>query len=257
VSSKRLRVAVPVAIAVALVAAVTAFAATHAQRATSTTTKLTAALKGAGATGTLTASVTASATTGTLTWKLTLKPAAAAKLAAVRAGTTAAGKQLVKLCGPCAAGAHGTAKVSGATLTSIVGGHTGVAVTTTKGTLRGALKKQATTPPPTGTLNVVVTPALVAKGKAAAETYSCTGCHTIDGTKSTGPTWKGLAGSNQHLTNGKTIVATDSYLLSVIEDPSTLMVQGYDSGIMAEAIPAGSVPNSEAIAIIAYIKSVK
>ena len=64
---------------------------------------------------------------------------------------------------------------------------------------------------------------------------------TIDGTSSTGPTWKGLAGSKVKLTGGGTLIATDSYLVGVITDPSTLKVAGYDAGLMAEVIRRGTL----------------
>ena len=85
----------------------------------------------------------------------------------------------------------------------------------------------------------------------------CTGCHTLDGTKSTGPTWKGLAGSKVHQTDGTTITATDSYLVNVIEDPTILKVVGYDPSLMASYVPPGSISHSQAIALAAYIKTIK
>jgi len=36
-----------------------------------------------------------------------------------------------------------------------------------------------------------------------------------------------------------------------------LKVQGYDSGVMSEVIPPGTVSNAQARAIVAYIKSLK
>jgi len=109
---------------------------------------------------------------------------------------------------------------------------------------------------PPGT-RVAVTRAAVAHGKAVARRYSCTGCHSVDGSSSTGPTWKALAGSTVHLISGGRTKATDSYLVGVITDPGTLRVAGYDPGVMQEAIPAGEVTTSEARAIVAYIKSLK
>lgn len=110
--------------------------------------------------------------------------------------------------------------------------------------------------PKTGTI-VTPTPALVAKGKALAAAHGCQGCHTITGAKLTGPTWKGLAGSKVHLTSGKTVVATDSYLIGVITDPTTLMVEGYDATVMSEMISPGSISTAEAKALVAYIKTLK
>ncbi len=119
----------------------------------------------------------------------------------------------------------------------------------------GALK--AALVPAGGGVVVPVTPALVAAGKKASESFSCEGCHTTNGTKSTGPTWKGLAGSKQKLMDGSTAIATDSYLIGIITDPSTAKVAGYDSGVMAEAIAPGQVSDAQARAIVAYIKTLK
>ncbi len=104
---------------------------------------------------------------------------------------------------------------------------------------------------------IPTTPALVAKGKSLANAKGCQGCHSIDGTKEAGPTWKGLAGSKVHQTDGTTITATDSYIVSVIEDPTKLKVVGYDPSLMASYIPPGSISHADAVAITAYIKTLK
>jgi len=57
--------------------------------------------------------------------------------------------------------------------------------------------------------------------------------------------------------DGTTITATDSYLIGVITDPSTLNVEGYDSGVMSEVIAPGQVSDTQARDIVAYIKSLK
>jgi hypothetical protein len=218
--------------------------------------KVSATLKGTSASGVFTGTLSSSGSRGTLVWKITLTPSTAASATELRVGSTSAGTLLVRLCAPCAASAHGTKIVSGATVTTVVSGRAGVVVHTANGTLTGKAKATSTSSGGGG-LTIVPTPALVANGKSYTAKFSCGGCHTIDGTKSSGPTWKGLAGSKVHLTNGKTIIATDSYLVGVIEDPSTLQVAGYDPALMQSMIPPGSVSRSQAIAIVAYIKSLK
>jgi cytochrome c2 len=259
VSRKRLVVVGLAGAAVALAGAATALAARGA--APQKSYKVSATLKGTGAvSGLFSATLATTGSKGTLSWKLTLKPSGTAASAQIRSGATASGALLLSLCAPCSAGAHAAKTVSGGALKSIAGGHAGLVVKAkTGGTLRGALKATASSSSGGGggTLTVTPTPALIAAGKAAVTKFGCAGCHTIDGTKSTGPTWKGLAGSKVPLTTGKSVVATDSYLLGVITDPSTLMVRGYDSGIMSEVIPPGAVSATQAKAIIAYIKSVK
>jgi len=255
VSRRRLGVVVPVVVvAVALAAAASAFAATRAHTANPQKTYgVSATLKGTGSvSGRFSATFATTGSSGKLTWKLSLTPGGPATSVQIRAGAAS-----VVLCKPCSTGAHGVKSIAGAALKAIVGGTARLTIQPTKGAaLNGTLKASATGGGG-GTITVTPTPALIAKGKALVENYSCAGCHTIDGTKSTGPTWKGLAGSTQHLTTGGTAVATDTYLVGVITDPSTLKVAGYDAGVMAEVIPPGHISQAEAEAIVAYIKTLK
>lgn len=206
--------------------------------------------------GTLTGKLSTSGAKGTLMWKLTLSPAGKATSAQIRGGATGTGAKLAALCAPCSVGAHGSVSLTAAALASVVAGHSAlVVVPKAGGTLHGTLKVSKAGGG--GTITVPVTAAAVAKGKALAASNGCQGCHTIDGTSSTGPTWKGLAGSTVKLKTGGTTAATDSYLVGVITDPSTLNVAGYDSGVMAEVIPPGKISQSQAEAIVAYIKTLK
>jgi Cytochrome c len=208
--------------------------------------------------GTFSGKLATSGVKGTLAWKLTLSPAGAAASAAIRSGG-GTGIKLATLCSPCAAGAHGTASLGAVALASVLAGRAGIAVVPKSGgLLHGAIKAtKAGSGGGTGTISVPVTAATIAKGKALAADNGCEGCHTLDGTASTGPTWKGLAGSTVHLTTGGTTKATDSYLIGVINDPSTLKVVGYDPNVMAEVIPPGKISKAQAALIVAYIHSIK
>jgi cytochrome c1 len=262
--SRRVRIGAVVAGLVALTAAATAgFLAGHAGAASPATytasaaMKATAGSKGKGVfTGTVSSSV---ASSGKLSWKLTYSGLSGRVTGVqLRQGT----KILARLCiVACSSGVHRTQLLGGSTFTAVKAGKTTVTVATrahSNGELIGALKlKAAAGGGGGGTLTVAVTPAAIAAGKKAATKYSCTGCHTISGAKSTGPTWKGLAGSTVHLIGGGTTTATDSYLVDVITNPSDLKVAGFDPGVMQEAIPAGLVSDAEAKAIVAYIKSLK
>ena len=100
-----------------------------------------------------------------------------------------------------------------------------------------------------------MTPKLVAQGKALSDQFGCEACHTLTGAKSSGPTWKGLAGRNVRLTTGQVVKATDGYLINAIVQPDAEIVEGYSSGIMSTAI--GNIPLAQAKAIVAFIKSLK
>jgi cytochrome c1 len=266
--SKRVSVGGILVVALAVVAgSAGAFLATHAGAATgnheaSQTYNVTAKLAAkAGATGhgALTGRLTrASALRGSLSWKLTFS-GVGAPVTAAQLRLRSTGRVLAKFCGPCATGAHKTLALRAVPLAAIVGNKASVVLTTkihATGALTGTLKsKVASSGGGGGT--VVVTPALVAAGKAASAKYNCEGCHTINGTKSTGPTWKGLAGSKVRQTDGTTVTATDAYLIKIITDPSNAKVVGYDSGVMSEVIAPGEVSDSQARAIVAYIKTLK
>jgi cytochrome c2 len=100
-------------------------------------------------------------------------------------------------------------------------------------------------------------PGLAGKGQKLYASLGCQGCHTTDGSKSTGPTFKGLFGRTTKLTNGQTVAANMAYLLESIRDPDKQIVQGYSPRIMSSAIKPGSVSVADAKALIAFIKTLK
>jgi cytochrome c2 len=100
---------------------------------------------------------------------------------------------------------------------------------------------------------------IVAKpgGEGLYSSRGCQGCHSIDGSASSGPTFKGLFGSTVTLTNGQKVKADEQYLLDSILDPDKQIVKGYQPGVMASAIPKGSVPQDQAQELVDYIKTLK
>jgi cytochrome c oxidase subunit 2 len=96
-----------------------------------------------------------------------------------------------------------------------------------------------------------------AKGQSLYASLGCQSCHTLDGTKSIGPTFKGLYGSMTALTGGKKVKADDAYLIASIEDPDMQIVMGYKPGVMSAAIKPHSVAQANAKALVAYIKTLK
>ena len=96
-----------------------------------------------------------------------------------------------------------------------------------------------------------------AEGKKLYVSLGCQGCHTLDGAKSAGPTFKGLYGSDRKLADGSTAKADDAYLLESITDPDKQIVAGFQPGIMSSAIKPGQVSQSDAKSLIEFIKTVK
>lgn len=99
--------------------------------------------------------------------------------------------------------------------------------------------------------------ALVVRGQDLARQYGCVSCHTADGSKSVGPTWRGLYGSKVELQDGTTVLADDEYLRESILQPSSKTVKGFPEGRMESVIRSSSVPEEDLLALIAYIKSLR
>ena len=101
--------------------------------------------------------------------------------------------------------------------------------------------------------NIVVAPG----GEGLYVSLGCQGCHSIDGSASSGPTFKGLFGSTVELTNGQKVKVDEQYLLDSIMDPDKQIVKGYQPGVMASAVPKGSVPEDQAQQLVDYIKTLR
>ena len=103
-------------------------------------------------------------------------------------------------------------------------------------------------------------PGIAATGKGGQGLYTslgCQGCHSLDGSRSTGPTFKALYGSKVQLTNGKTVTADEKYLLDSILDPDLDIVKGYQPGVMTSVIKKGQVPKDQAQQLVDFIKQQK
>jgi cytochrome c oxidase subunit 2 len=90
-------------------------------------------------------------------------------------------------------------------------------------------------------------------GKAIASQNGCAACHSIDGTPLTGPTWRGLFGSNVELADGSTVVADEAYLAESLADPGAKVVLGYLPGVM----PQYALTESQIEDIVAYLATLK
>jgi cytochrome c oxidase subunit 2 len=95
----------------------------------------------------------------------------------------------------------------------------------------------------------------VARGKKWAQQYGCVACHTADGSKGVGPTWKGAFGSQVTLSDGSTITADQAYLLESIRNPGAKIVEGFQN-IMPPNI-AADMTDQQVQDVIAYIESLK
>jgi cytochrome c oxidase subunit 2 len=90
-------------------------------------------------------------------------------------------------------------------------------------------------------------------GKALVSQNGCLACHSVDGSALTGPTWRGLSGSNVQLADGTTVVADEAYLTESIADPGAKIVQGFQPGIM----PKFSLTDAQIKDIVSYLATLK
>jgi len=65
-------------------------------------------------------------------------------------------------------------------------------------------------------------------GKVQYETKGCNSCHTLDGSKSKGPSWKGIYGHMVELNNGTSVLVDDDYLRESMLYPNAKVVKGFE-----------------------------
>lgn len=90
------------------------------------------------------------------------------------------------------------------------------------------------------------------RGKILATAQACVGCHSIDGSRMTGPTWLGLYGSEVILADGSTVTADDAFITESILDPNAKVVESF-----APVMPPFALTDEEVSSLVAYIKTLK
>jgi cytochrome c oxidase subunit II len=95
---------------------------------------------------------------------------------------------------------------------------------------------------------------LADKGRALFAAKACIGCHSLDGSRIVGPSFKGLFGTKAETSSGDFTVDED-YIRKSVLTPSWKTVKGYPAGTMPAF--AGQVSEDDIKALIEFIKSVK
>lgn len=95
----------------------------------------------------------------------------------------------------------------------------------------------------------------VERGDLLAQQFGCRACHSIDGTTSVGPSWKGIFGSQVLLADGSTVLVDRDYIIESIRDPGTKIVAGFQN-LMPANIGA-SLSDAQIEDIVAFIESLK
>jgi len=96
-----------------------------------------------------------------------------------------------------------------------------------------------------------------AAGRRIMQSIGCFACHSIDGSKLVGPTFKGLYGSEHTVITGgskRQVVADDEYIRRSIYDPNDDLVEGFGRGLMLSY--RGQLSEDDITLIIEYLKTV-
>lgn len=92
------------------------------------------------------------------------------------------------------------------------------------------------------------------RGKQLYTQWGCQTCHSTDGSKLAGPTFKGLFGKDEELTDGSKVKVDENYIRESILNPNAKVVKGF-----APVMPVfqGQLKDPQIDALIAFIKEQK
>jgi cytochrome c oxidase subunit 2 len=91
-------------------------------------------------------------------------------------------------------------------------------------------------------------------GKLQWERKGCNSCHNLDGTRSKGPSWKGIWGKMEKLNNGTTVLVDEAYVRESMMQPQAKVVEGFEP-IMPTF--QGLLKPKEIDGLVAFIKSLQ
>ena len=91
-------------------------------------------------------------------------------------------------------------------------------------------------------------------GEKLVELQACGTCHSDDGSKLIGPSFKGIWGRDENLANGSTITVDENYIRESILEPGAKIVEGYQNVMTPYA---GRLSDDDITNIIEYLKTIK
>ncbi len=119
----------------------------------------------------------------------------------------------------------------------------------TEGDKVAELKKATESGADAGTLHIL--------GEQLAKSKGCVACHSVDGSKVIGPTWKGVYGTTETVVTAgqeRAVTVDDEYIKRSMLEPTADVVKGYQPLMPSQQ---GMVNESEIMALTQYIKSLK
>jgi cytochrome c2 len=153
-----------------------------------------------------------------------------------------------------------TVRAGGTATTATTTSTSSSATSTSPSTTSTSSSRTASTTSSTSSAATTPTPSAdVASGRKLYTADTCSACHTLNGSTSVGPSWKGLYGSRVTLTTGRTVVADAAYLTKHIVDPNAMTVKGFPADVMASAISSFDLSSKpkDVAALVAFIRSLK
>lgn len=96
----------------------------------------------------------------------------------------------------------------------------------------------------------------VERGKRIYQTAGCMQCHSIDGTRIVGPTWKDMFGAMQPMADGSKVLADEAYVTESIREPSAKIHAGYPNPSPMPPFPDSVVSERDVKSLIAFMKSI-
>jgi len=91
-------------------------------------------------------------------------------------------------------------------------------------------------------------------GKKLFTTRSCVTCHSLDGSRIQGPTFKGVFGRTETISDGSTVQVDENYIRESLLEPNKKVVQGYPAVMPTYK---GLLKETDIDALIAYLKTVQ
>lgn len=90
-------------------------------------------------------------------------------------------------------------------------------------------------------------------GQRVYNAKGCAACHSLDGTPSVGPSFAGIWGKSEQLSDGSTVTVDENYIVKSLKEPNAQLVEGF-----APQMPtyAGKLTEPQTRAIIELIKSI-
>ncbi len=96
---------------------------------------------------------------------------------------------------------------------------------------------------------------VVGCGQKLAKDNGCLACHSVDGTKIIGPSWLGVFGREEALSDGTVVTVDEAYILESIREPGLKIVDGFQNLMPVTA--GQNLTDDQIQNIIEFIKTLK